>query len=109
MRRRAVAWTLVAATCAAAPWPMPRATRVAAAEAPIRRAYASEYPPGPGMEIARDACTICHGVPLVAQQHKDSTGWEKTVETMVKWGAPVDSAQRAPLVRYLLARYGPRR
>jgi hypothetical protein len=107
MLRRAVAWTLAAA-CAAALWPVPHASRAATTEASVRRVYPADYAPGPGAEIARDACTICHGVPLVAQQHKDSTGWEKTVDTMVKWGAPVEPAQRAALVRYLLAHYGPR-
>ena len=45
---------------------------------------------------------------LVTQQAKDSTGWEKSLATMEKWGAPMTPAERDTLRGYLLERFGPR-
>ena len=105
--RRLAALMLVLAAGAAA---LARAPQAATPTPPaLQRVYAAEFAAGPGAEIARGACVLCHGVPLVASQHKDSTAWVKTVDTMVAWGAPLAATQREPLIRYLLATYGPRR
>ncbi len=69
---------------------------------PSRRAASPrELPAGEGREVADKACRICHSAMLVTQQAKDSTAWEKTVATMIKWGAPVPPAERDSLLRYL--------
>ena len=68
----------------------------------------STLPAGEGRALAEQACLICHSEMLVAQQAKDSTGWEKTVTQMEKWGAPVTAAQHDTLARYLRAHFGPR-
>jgi hypothetical protein len=73
-----------------------------------RPAPTSTYPAGTGQAIAERACLFCHSPMLVTQQAKDSTGWEKTLGQMEKWGAPVNAAEHDTLRRYLLARYGPR-
>jgi hypothetical protein len=44
---------------------------------------------------------------LVTQQHKDSTGWEKTIHQMELWSAPVPAADRDTLFAYLLQHFGP--
>ena len=49
---------------------------------------------------------LCHSTMLITQQHKDSTGWEKTVHQMEAWGAPIDTTDHATLVRYLRANFG---
>ena len=73
-----------------------------------RAAYPDTFPAGPGRAIAEKACLFCHSPMLVTQQAKDSTGWEKSLATMEKWGAPMTPAERDTLRGYLLERFGPR-
>jgi len=76
---------------------------------PARRAAsAATFPSGPGQAIAERACLFCHSPMLVTQQAKDSTGWEKTMVQMEKWGAPLTPAEHDSLRGYLLAHFGPR-
>jgi len=74
-----------------------------------RAAYADTFPAGAGRAIAERACLFCHSPMLVTQQAKDSTGWEKSLATMVKWGAPMTPAEHDTLRGYLLANFGPRK
>lgn len=76
--------------------------------APRRAPYPDAYPDGPGRAIAERSCLVCHSAMLVTQQAKDSTGWEKTLATMEKWGAPVTPAEHDTLRTYLLAAFGRR-
>ena len=73
-----------------------------------RSVYASDFPPGDGRVIAERSCLICHSASLVTQQAKDSTGWEKTLGQMEKWGVKVTPAEHDSLRGYLLGHYGPR-
>ncbi len=76
-------------------------------EPSLVRPYSNELPVGEGRAIAEGACLMCHTATLITQQKKDSTAWAKTVATMVQWGAPVEPREKDPLVRYLVARFGP--
>jgi cytochrome c5 len=69
------------------------------------RASMARIPPGAGHDVVVSACVSCHSVSLLEQQHKDTTGWSKTVTQMIAWGAPVPGARRAELVAYLAERY----
>jgi cytochrome c5 len=71
-------------------------------------AYPSVFPAGPGQAIAERACLFCHSPMLVTQQAKDSTGWEKSIAQMEKWGAPLERAEQDSLRNYLLTHFGPR-
>jgi cytochrome c5 len=71
--------------------------------------YPAQFPEGQGHLIAERACAMCHSPMLVTQQAKDSTGWEKTLATMEKWGAPVSGADHDTLRDYLLSNFGPKR
>ena len=75
---------------------------------PRGTAYPSAFPAGPGQAVAERACLICHSPMLVTQQAKDSTGWEKTLAQMEKWGAPLTPAEHDTLSRFLLSHFGPR-
>jgi mono/diheme cytochrome c family protein len=98
--RRGLALGLAAALAMAA---------VPAAPPVVRRpAYRNELPAGAGRAIAERACLMCHSAMLVNQQAKDSTGWEKTITQMEKWGATLAPAERDSLRSYLVARLGPR-
>ena len=78
------------------------------ATAPPRRSvYPKEFPTGDGLDLLTSKCQTCHSAMLVTQQRKDSTGWEKTVTTMEKWGARLVPADHAMVVHYLLQHFGP--
>jgi len=83
-----------------------RAVRRAPAKPAMAAPYPDQFPAGPGDEIAGRACAICHSPQLVAQQAKDSLGWEKTLAQMEKWGAPVAPGEHDSLRTYLLAHFG---
>lgn len=62
-------------------------------------------PPGAGRDLVVANCVICHSATLLEQQHKDTTGWNKTVTQMMVWGAPVPVLQKAVLVAYLAEQF----
>jgi hypothetical protein len=72
-----------------------------------RIVYPTHLPDGPGRPIAERSCLMCHSPTLITQQHKDSTGWEKSVKLMETWGAPVPPAEHGELIRYLSKGLGP--
>jgi len=53
-------------------------------------------------------CLACHEADIIQQQKLTPTGWTRSVEKMMRWGAAVSDAEKQPLVEYLAARYGPR-
>ena len=73
-----------------------------------RSVYANEFPPGAGKPLADRWCQLCHSPTLVTQQAKDSTGWEKSITQMEKWGVKLEPAERETLRVYLMERFGPR-
>ena len=76
--------------------------------APRREVYAAEFPAGDGKALAERYCQICHAPTLVTQQAKDSTGWEKTLAQMEKWGIQPTPAEHDSLRGYLVSHFGPR-
>ena len=54
------------------------------------------------------ACLACHEADIIEQQKLTPTGWTRSVEKMMRWGAAVSDAEKQPLVEYLASRYGPR-
>jgi cytochrome c5 len=73
-----------------------------------REVYANEFPAGEARPLAERYCQICHAPSLVTQQAKDSTGWEKTLAQMEKWGIQPTPAEHDSLRGYLLSHFGPR-
>jgi len=87
---------------------LPTVARVAGTPAPARRTvYTKQLPAGEGQDLVASKCQTCHSAMLITQQHKDSTGWEKTVTLMEKWGARLVPEDHATVVAYLLRSYGP--
>ena len=74
-----------------------------------KQMYPSTFPPGDGKMLADTKCQLCHSVSLVSQQAKDSTGWEKTLAQMEKWGGGLTPAEHDTLRNDLLAHFGPRK
>ncbi len=65
--------------------------------------------PGPGMEVTRATCGICHSTDyIVRQPGQDAKQWQAEVTKMMKvFGAPVQPANEKTIADYLAAAYGP--
>ena len=61
-----------------------------------------------GAATYKRACQTCHGTDIIEQQKLTKTGWTRSVEKMMRWGATVGDNEKQPLVDYLASRYGPR-
>lgn len=59
-----------------------------------------------GEAIYKASCVSCHADDLAAQQRLNRPGWMREIDKMVRWGARVTDAQKAPLAEYLTARWG---
>lgn len=68
-----------------------------------------ELPEGVGREEVFYTCTACHGLDLIKAQHKDATGWNEIVDTMVNVQGlfPPTAEDRAKIVAYLAASFPP--
>jgi cytochrome c5 len=97
-----LAGLVVLAIAAAAVWS-------AADKGPARReVYPAAFADGDGKPVAERYCQICHAPTLITQQAKDSTGWEKTLAQMEKWGIKPTPGEHDTLRNYLVSHYGPR-
>jgi cytochrome c5 len=83
----------------------PPSTALAAATSEGERTALEALPKGEGHDLILGNCLTCHGVAIIAQQHKDSAGWTKTVSQMAGWGAPLSKEDQPVLVRYLIQNY----
>jgi hypothetical protein len=62
-----------------------------------------------GSEAAyKRACLSCHEDDIIESQRLSRTGWVRSVEKMIRWGANVPAEEKDGLVDYLTARYPPR-
>jgi cytochrome c5 len=68
---------------------------------------AQELPPGPGRDIVAKRCVTCHEADLLTQQQLTRTGWMRSVDKMVRWGAVVESDERDLMLGYLSAHFAP--
>ena len=69
----------------------------------VGTAGAQELPAGPGREVVAARCLSCHEPDLIVQQRLTRTGWMRSVDKMVRWGATVEAAEREPMLDYLAA------
>jgi sulfite oxidase len=82
----------------------------------VPRAAVSHAPAGSPPQASIDAgaatykraCLACHDEDIIAQQKLTPTGWTRSVEKMMRWGANVTDADKPSLVDYLASRFGPR-
>lgn len=61
-----------------------------------------------GAATFKRACLTCHEADIIEQQKLTPTGWTRSVEKMMRWGAAVSDAEKQALVDHLAARFGPR-
>jgi cytochrome c5 len=70
-------------------------------------ARAQELPPGAGRETVTTRCLSCHEADLIVQQRLTRTGWGRTLDKMVRWGATIETSEREPMLDYLSANFTP--
>jgi cytochrome c5 len=61
-----------------------------------------------GAATFKRACLVCHGADIVEQQKLNRIGWTRSVEKMMRWGAAIADADKAPLIEYLASRFPPK-
>ncbi|HXJ40163.1 MAG TPA: cytochrome c, partial [Bryobacteraceae bacterium] len=66
-----------------------------------------EFPPFPPQ--VKGACIGCHGEDMIAGQKLTRPQWEREVDKMTRWGAPVKPEDRSAIIEWLLSQFGPRR
>jgi len=68
-------------------------------------------PDGPGAQLTRNQCGICHSTDYVVMQPRgDAKQWEAVVTKMIKvYGAPISEADAKTISEYLATAYGPAR
>ncbi len=72
------------------------------------RPVASHASSDAGVATYKRACLTCHAADIIEQQKLTPTGWTRSVEKMMRWGATVSDTEKQPLVDYLASRFGPR-
>jgi cytochrome c5 len=65
--------------------------------------------PGPGVEVARVNCGVCHFADYIVRQPRgDAKQWGPEVAKMINvFGAPVSPENEKTIVVYLFSAYGP--
>ena len=61
-----------------------------------------------GEATYKRVCVTCHDADIIEQQRLTPTGWTRSVEKMMRWGAAVSDAEKQPLIDHLASRFGPR-
>ena len=74
---------------------------------PVLGTRLAEFPPGPSKGLADQACLACHSADMVWQQHLTEKQWTAEVNKMVGWGSEVPEENKAALISYLVANFGP--
>ena len=71
-------------------------------------AYA-ELAPGPGVELVRANCVLCHSTDyIVTQPRSDAKQWQGVVTKMMKvYGALINEQDAQAIVEYLVSAHGP--
>ena len=75
---------------------------------PADHAYGA-LKPGPGIEITRIFCVVCHSTDYIVMQPRgDAKQWQAIVTKMIKVnGAPISEQDAKTIVEYLTSEYGP--
>jgi len=65
-------------------------------------------PAGPGGDVFKSRCVICHESDIITSQKLSLTGWTNSVNKMVRWGSQITPEERALLQPYLALHFGPK-
>jgi hypothetical protein len=78
-----------------------------AAQAPS--APGKPLPPGPAQAKIKAACTQCHNVSRITEQHLSRDQWSTELEKMEGLGASVPDTDRTVILSYLVKNFGPQK
>jgi len=93
---------------AADPTPAPSlSAAVSAADLPLAGTEIPLLPPGEARDLAQTHCLACHASDMIQQQQLTETLWRAEVDKMQRWGAEIRDEDKAALVVYLIAHFGP--
>ena len=67
-----------------------------------------ELPEGAGRDVLNRRCVSCHEADIITSQKLSLTGWTRSVDKMVRWGASITPAERDVLQPYLAQHFAPR-
>ena len=65
-------------------------------------------PPGPGADVLKSKCVVCHESDIITSQKLSLVGWTNSVAKMIRWGSQITPEEREVLQPYLAAHFGPR-
>jgi cytochrome c5 len=71
-------------------------------------ASAQQLPAGPGADVLKSRCVICHEADIITSQKLSTTGWTNSVNKMVRWGAQISQEERDVLIPYLAMHFAPK-
>lgn len=91
-----------------APAPLPE---IAASTQPVAAAldpFGTDWPQGPGREVAGHVCIVCHSLAMVTQQRLARWRWDELLDWMVddQGMAPLSPENRALVLDYLVQHFG---
>ena len=69
---------------------------------------AQQLPAGAGLDVLNKRCVSCHEADIITSQKLTVTGWTRSVDKMVRWGATVTPQEREVLHSYLATHFGAR-
>jgi hypothetical protein len=59
-------------------------------------------------ENFKTSCLSCHEIDVIEQQRLTREQWDREIDKMMRWGAPVRSQDREHFLEFLLRHFGPR-
>src|SRR6185436_2740033 len=65
-------------------------------------------PAGPGADVLKSRCVICHEPDIITSQKLSLTGWTNAINKMVRWGSQITPEEREVFQPYLAAHFAPR-
>ena len=64
-------------------------------------------PAGPGAEVLKSRCVVCHESDIITSQKLTLAGWTRSIDKMVRWGSPITPQEREVLQPYLAQHFAP--
>jgi cytochrome c5 len=69
---------------------------------------AQQLPDGPGADVVKSRCVVCHESDIITPQHLSLAGWTNSINKMVRWGSQITPQEREVLQPYLAMHFGPK-
>lgn len=70
-------------------------------------AQPAQLPDGPGQQLLKTNCLICHSHEIIMEQRLSPETWAREVDKMAGWGSPIKEADKKALIDYLTEHFSP--